>query len=307
MAKRIRLLSRKTPPCGPADIDGAWRRLEGWFEEHFPQALDELSNGATTKEIRAFEKAIGRPLPEEVRRSFQIHNGLPGGIFSGMDYLSLDGALRQWSFWQERFQVDEFVREIDDSYRQQGTSFPEGAVCPGYVNPGWVPLAEDAVMNHLGVDLAPGLEGVPGQVINFGRDEHKKFVLAWTWGWFLTDAADELERGNFRLVEGYGLSLRDPPVDHFLDALEIWSKAKSGGRRPLVNCAIDPSWLSWNNGTVARLARSISEERAFDRLPILADALEDSGCDNAELLDHFRGNGVHVRGCWALDAVMAQT
>jgi hypothetical protein len=65
-----------------------------------------------------------------------------------------------------------------------------------------------------------------------------------------------------------------------------------------------PNWLTWNNGTVRKLAQGIYDERAFDRLPILADALEDAGCGDADLLDHLRGPGPHLPGCWALDAVL---
>ena len=45
--------------------------------------------------------------------------------------------------------------------------------------------------------------------------------------------------------------------------------------------------------------------RAFERLPILADALEEAGCDNAEMLGHCREQArVHVRGCWVLDLLL---
>jgi hypothetical protein len=69
---------------------------------------------------------------------------------------------------------------------------------------------------------------------------------------------------------------------------------------------IDLAWLSWNNGTVARLAQAIYDDRAFDLLPILADALEDAGCTNADILDHCRGRGEHVRGCWVVDLLLAK-
>jgi hypothetical protein len=68
--------------------------------------------------------------------------------------------------------------------------------------------------------------------------------------------------------------------------------------RPVV---VARSWLTWNGGTVAGLACQIYDERAFDRLPVLADALEDAGCDNADLLAHLRRGGDHYLGCWALD------
>jgi hypothetical protein len=68
--------------------------------------------------------------------------------------------------------------------------------------------------------------------------------------------------------------------------------------------AIDPAWLRWDQGTVVKLARALYDEQAFDRLPVLADALEDAGCADAELLGHLRGPGPHVRGCWAVDLLL---
>src|SRR5262249_52609274 len=59
-----------------------------------------------------------------------------------------------------------------------------------------------------------------------------------------------------------------------------------------------PGWLRWRGGTILKLAQGIYEERAFDRLPVLADALEDAGCTDPDLLDHCRGPGPHVPGCW---------
>ena len=50
-------------------------------------------------------------------------------------------------------------------------------------------------------------------------------------------------------------------------------------------------------------AQIIYDERAFDRLRILADALEEAGGDNEDLLRHCRSEGPHVRGCWAIDLI----
>jgi hypothetical protein len=54
------------------------------------------------------------------------------------------------------------------------------------------------------------------------------------------------------------------------------------------------------------LARGIYDDRAFDRLPILADALIDAGCDDEAILGHCRGPGPHVRGCWVADLVLGK-
>jgi hypothetical protein len=70
--------------------------------------------------------------------------------------------------------------------------------------------------------------------------------------------------------------------------------------------AIDPAWFTAADGKVVKLGEVIYAERTFDRLPLLADALEDAGCTNAEVLGHLRSPGPHVRGCWALDLVLGK-
>jgi hypothetical protein len=65
--------------------------------------------------------------------------------------------------------------------------------------------------------------------------------------------------------------------------------------------------LTGSDRLVQRLAENIYEERAFNRLPILADGLEEAGCDNADILSHLRGPGPHLRGCWPVDAILGKT
>jgi hypothetical protein len=67
---------------------------------------------------------------------------------------------------------------------------------------------------------------------------------------------------------------------------------------------IDPAWLT---PTVTSLAQAIYDERAFDRMPVLADALEDAGCTSTDMLEHCRGGGEHVRGCWVVDLILNKT
>jgi hypothetical protein len=77
---------------------------------------------------------------------------------------------------------------------------------------------------------------------------------------------------------------------------------------------IEASWLLWNSGTVGRLAAASYEERALSegtldawRLGVLADALEESGCQEQEVLGHLRQQGgVHVRGCWVVDLLLGK-
>jgi hypothetical protein len=73
---------------------------------------------------------------------------------------------------------------------------------------------------------------------------------------------------------------------------------------PFRSIAIESSWLSWNDSTIPRIARSIYENQASDDFPILADALEDAGCTDSVILEHLRGPGPHGRGCWAVDLLL---
>jgi hypothetical protein len=78
------------------------------------------------------------------------------------------------------------------------------------------------------------------------------------------------------------------------------------GLLPFRPVSVSPSWLTWNDGTIPKLAQGIYDERAFDRLPILADALEESGCSDQDILGHCRGAGPHVRGCWVVDLLLGK-
>lgn len=63
----------------------------------------------------------------------------------------------------------------------------------------------------------------------------------------------------------------------------------------------------WLTETVLALARGVAVDLAFDRLPILADALEEAGCDNFTLLNHLRSNEYHRVECWALRRLLRTT
>jgi hypothetical protein len=75
------------------------------------------------------------------------------------------------------------------------------------------------------------------------------------------------------------------------------------GPLPFRPVSADPSWLT---STVVALAEGIYQELAFDRMPILADALQDAGCNNEDILNHCRQPGEHVRGCWVVDLLLGK-
>jgi hypothetical protein len=75
---------------------------------------------------------------------------------------------------------------------------------------------------------------------------------------------------------------------------------------PFQQSTIEPSWLAWNDRCVERIARAIYDERAYDRMPILHDALLDAGCDDERILAHCRTTEGHVRGCCVIDLLLGK-
>jgi hypothetical protein len=70
--------------------------------------------------------------------------------------------------------------------------------------------------------------------------------------------------------------------------------------------AIHPAWREWHGGAVKLIAERVAETWDFSALPVLADALQDAGCEDEYLLAHLRSPGPHVPGCWALEAVLGR-
>jgi hypothetical protein len=128
---------------------------------------------------------------------------------------------------------------------------------------------------------------------------------------------------SFRLFGAANLALQatstakrvrfDPRANEFLrGAKERKEKTERKARCHLIRdivgnpfrpVSVDPSW---RNARITSLAQVIYDERAFDHLPILADALEELGCTNTDILDHCRGPGPHVRGCWVVDLLFTR-
>jgi hypothetical protein len=85
------------------------------------------------------------------------------------------------------------------------------------------------------------------------------------------------------------------------------------GLLPFRPVTLDPAWLTWKDGTIPKLAQTIYEDQELpsghldlDRLAVLGDALEDSGCSEPDILGHCRGPGSHVRGCWVIDLILGK-
>ena len=109
--------------------------------------------------------------------------------------------------------------------------------------------------------------------------------------------------------EWYGYGATDWSEDHIVAVYAGFEKAEQAVLvrevfgNPFYPAAFDPDWRT---AAAVALARTIYTDRTWDRLPVLADALEDAGCDDAAVLGHLRGSGPHVRGCWVVDGVLGK-
>ncbi len=105
------------------------------------------------------------------------------------------------------------------------------------------------------------------------------------------------------LAEAHGRRVLN--LDHSRGSTtRVWHRRQADALRDALGNPFAPVvWSAgWRSETVTALATGIHFDNAFDRLPILADALEEAGCDHPEVLAHCRGPGPHARGCWVVDA-----
>ncbi|MGF1581769.1 MAG: hypothetical protein ACFCD0_20760 [Gemmataceae bacterium] len=107
----------------------------------------------------------------------------------------------------------------------------------------------------------------------------------------------KLLRQSWRLgPRGLG-SGRDPHAALFADFVrEIWPN-------PCRRYATKAHWLT---DDVTRIASTMYEQKNFSDMPILADALEEAGCNDQNILDHCREDRAHVRGCWVVDLLLGK-
>jgi hypothetical protein len=148
------------------------------------------------------------------------------------------------------------------------------------------------LLRQLRLDHPPGWEGANPSPIYRRATEN--------------DTEDERKLG-FRVLtkEEEEERYRDPLTRYQINSLrDLFGN-------PFRQVTIDPAWRTWNRGIVLRLAKLVYDERDLptgtldrSRLAVLADALEEAGCGNFDLLDHCRGPGSHFRGCWAVDLVL---
>jgi hypothetical protein len=222
------------------------------------------------------------------------------GLIRSPAKLSLEGPLvteQDWLVSENPLQLLDYVGVSLESrkallvtaacFRRHWERLPE--VCRD-----WARMAETAAEGRASrKDLDDAFEAIEEALNELGPPGEFVALLDMGWGMWTAEwpRLDEGEQDSAWLTErkAHAFLVRDVFGNPF---------------RPAPTLA--PSVLSWDSGTVPNLATAIYEERAFNRLPILADALEDAGCSDAAILGHCRGGGEHARGCWVVDLVLGK-
>ncbi len=176
------------------------------------------------------------------------------------------------------------------SYVQLVESWTDGATSRETLNTAWQRIADRSAPDAIPEDLLRLLGGITFDCQDeppwFGHDSWAvRHVRAVAQGIVQRSADEEVQKR--RLAD-------------FLRCLFPWSRRYLFGFWPPLASAT----LTWNDRVVRNLAQRIHEEQAFERLPILADALEEASGEQDELVQHCRSQGPHVRGCWAIDAIL---
>lgn len=253
----------------------AWRHIESWTTEHNPDLNATLGDPCTHNDVTHAEEDLAITFPAAVRVSLRIHDGQEdleamtgvSGLIYGLQLMTLDQIVEMTEKWRSVAknlgrvpQAEQIPAEASSSqsaeaakrkqfklpHIPQQKSIPKDSIHPVYAHPAWIPLLTDNAGNHVGVDLAPASQGKYAQVIVFGRDFDTKFVVAANWGDFLLDFANDLEAGNWYLVDdnddylsGDGeLVFRDKksngPVQDYLEVLKkrAWKKYEESTKSP---------------------------------------------------------------------------
>jgi len=190
------------------------KELEVELKNHFKPFLNAP---ATIEEIQYVESEMEISFPDELRMLYLTHNGevkSGPGLFFGLPFLSLDEVLNEWRVWK-RIEEEEF-------FNFDAFSIPAKCIKERYVNHKWIPISKDYGGNNIGIDVDPDEKGEMGQVINFGRDEEVKYVMANRISDFLLFILQTLKDKNFTIHQeedylywSYGAN----DNLHFLDAL----------------------------------------------------------------------------------------
>ncbi|MBN2910077.1 SMI1/KNR4 family protein [Polycladomyces sp. WAk] len=201
-------------------IQTLWAELQKLLNKKVEGYTKLQNEPATIEEIRQIEEKMNLTLPSDLKELYLCNNGEKDGGISilGLPFLPLNEMYRQWKLW------DDLREEWNEN--EGHTSYPDGYIKKMYMNRGWIPFSHDWGGNHIGMDLDPDIKGTYGQIINFGRDENDKFVIAPSLRDFLQLLIEIYRKPEFSIVKDEYeedcliLYLGDEEISHAIDFLK---------------------------------------------------------------------------------------
>ena len=195
-------------------IQTSWDKITRWFDANPPAIPDdalELFGGATAREIKEAEQAMGMSLPEDVRESYRLHNGnreCQGLFIWGGGLFSLERMVEAWRTCAEYVRSGAFpgVENLPD---------PTGPVKKSWWNIKWIPIIDRGADYHV-LDMDPAEGGHVGQVVQFFHETGADRVDAPSWQAYLSGYADGLEQGM------YWYNNRDGSVEPVERRTHLW-------------------------------------------------------------------------------------
>ncbi len=150
----------------PHEIEGGiqniWCDIEEWYSKNSPNLLASLNAGISSLELSELESLLGISLPNDYKCSLKIHNGEV--YFHSYSYLSAKSVTSTWKVMNQLYKEGVFDdRELVDN---------EGQIIDNaWWHPNWIPFAKDSMGNQICIDMAPGINGVVGQIIYLEMEE----------------------------------------------------------------------------------------------------------------------------------------
>jgi len=189
-------------------MNSQWQRLENWLAKNVPEVINDLNAGCSLEQLGRVENEMGLELLQSFKDFYLIHDGQKDedyfGLFYGVSLLPLNKILEEMRVWNSI--IDEYGESgMKESFDDFQTSFMPNKVKAKYASKKWLPFAIIYDNCYLGLDFEPEIDGTVGQVINFGREEEQKAVLASSFEEFIDWYIQELEHENYLVYseEGY--------------------------------------------------------------------------------------------------------
>jgi cell wall assembly regulator SMI1 len=177
-------------------MQDVWNRIEAEIRRQAPGELAFLSRKATKAQIDKLESLVGRPLPDDIRQSYAIHNGVRGYLVpshpgrNSFDLLlDLKTIAHELKTWRGMLEGGEFAGNKPN---------PTGPIRRVWWSMGWVPIIGEGTGDHLCIDLDPPEGGSYGQVFDFGHEYGPTRVFYPDFGSLMEHYADDLKSGAVR-------------------------------------------------------------------------------------------------------------